>query len=209
MSEVAVVVEEPSTLLWDEIAAALATQGYIVLEQCLPMAMTYGLIAHLASVESTLRQAGVGRNQDYQLNQTIRRDKIQWLEPDVPVVSDFLLWMDALRIALNERLFLGLFDFESHFAIYEPGAFYHKHYDAFHGASGRKLSTVLYLNEAWDNTKGGELVLYDGTGDKVVESIEPICGRMVIFLSEEFPHEVRVAYAKRQSIAGWFRIKPL
>lgn len=193
--------------LWDEIADALAARGYIVLEQALPASITQGLIAHLAAEAAQLKRAGVGRKQDYQLNDSIRGDKIQWLEPTTPAVGDFLAWMDALRIGLNQRLFLGLFDYESHFALYEPGAFYHKHVDAFRGQSGRKLSTVFYLNNEWDENNGGELVLYDGASDQVLERIAPLCGRLVIFLSEDFPHEVLPARIKRHSIAGWFRIK--
>ncbi len=193
--------------LWDEIADALVDRGYIVLERALPIEITAGLIAHLAEKESQLKRAGVGRKQDYQLNDAIRGDKIQWLEPSVPAVSDFLAWMDALRIGLNQRLFLGLFDYESHYAIYEPGAFYQKHVDAFRGQSGRKVSTVYYLNESWNANNGGELVLYNGADGQPLERIAPFCGRLVIFLSEDFPHEVLAARAKRQSIAGWFRIK--
>lgn len=202
---------DPQTFesLCDEIADALATRGYIVLEQALLPAITQGLVAHLAAEEAQLKRAGVGRKQDYQLNDAIRGDKIQWLEPTTPAVCDFLAWMDALRIGLNQRLFLGLFDYESHFALYEPGAFYHKHVDAFRGQSGRKLSTVFYLNDDWDENNGGELVLYDGASDQVLERIAPLCGRLVIFLSEDFPHEVLAARAKRQSIAGWFHIKSL
>lgn len=192
---------------WDEIADALAARGYIVLEQPLPAAITQGLIAHLTGEAAQLKRAGVGRKQDYHLNDAVRSDKIQWLEPNTLAACDFLTWMDALRTALNKRLFLGLFDYESHFAIYEPGAFYGKHVDAFRGQSGRKLSTVFYLNNDWDENNGGELVLYDGASDQVLERIAPLCGRLVIFLSEDFPHEVLTARATRQSIAGWFRIK--
>lgn len=199
----------PSSSLLDEIAAALMGPGYVLLDQCLPAAVTQGLIAHLATQEAQLTRAGVGRNQDYQLNDNIRNDKIQWLESDAPAIRDFLAWMEAVRIGLNQRLFLGLFDYESHYAIYEPGAFYGKHVDAFRGKSGRKLSTVLYLNEKWDKNNGGELVLYDGASHGILKRIAPICGRLVIFLSEDFPHEVLAATAKRKSIAGWFRIKPL
>lgn len=209
MPEISCVNSPTFVRLVDEIAAALADRGYIVLEQPLPVAITQGLLAHLAIEETQLKRAGIGRKHDYQLDDNIRSDKIQWLESTTPAVSDFLAWMDALRIGLNQHLFLGLFDYESHYAVYEPGAFYSKHVDAFRGKPGRKLSTVLYLNENWDKYNGGELVLYDGASDQQLERIAPLCGRLVIFLSEDFPHEVLPATAKRRSIAGWFRIKPL
>lgn len=209
MPEISCVNSPTFVPLVDEIAAALVDRGYIVLEQPLPVAITQGLLAHLAMEETQLKRAGIGRKHDYQLDDNIRSDKIQWLESTTPAVSDFLAWMDALRIGLNQHLFLGLFDYESHYAVYEPGAFYSKHVDAFRGKPGRKLSTVLYLNENWDKYNGGELVLYDGASDQQLERIAPLCGRLVIFLSEDFPHEVLPATAKRRSIAGWFRIKPL
>jgi SM-20-related protein len=36
--------------------------------------------------------------------------------------------------------------------------------------------------------------------------VPPKNGTLVLFLSEEFPHEVLVAKKTRYSIAGWFRI---
>lgn len=200
---------QPLDLLYDQIAAALAGPGYIVLEQPLPESLVQGLIANLAQQQDLLRHAGVGRQGDYQLNHTVRGDSIQWLEPGVPAVTEFLRWMDNLRAALNQRLFLGLCDYESHYALYEPGAFYQKHRDAFKGKPGRKVSTVFYLNPAWSAADGGELVLYDEAGDSELFRLAPECGRLVLFLSEDFPHEVLPASVKRQSIAGWFRIKPL
>ncbi len=196
-------------LLYDTIADALAGQGYLVLDAPLPDDLLTGLLLNLQQQQSSLSWAGVGRKGDYQLNNTIRSDAIQWLEPGVPVVTEFLSWMDRLREAINQRLFLGLFDYESHYAVYEPGAFYQKHRDAFRGTPGRKLSTVLYLNPQWDKAQGGELVLYDEAGENELLRVAPEYGRLVLFLSEDFPHEVLAAGARRQSIAGWFRIKPL
>ena len=109
-------------------------------------------------------------------------------------------------------MFIGLFDYEIHFAHYPVGAFYKKHLDAFRcnrqqGQSNRVLSTVLYLNHAWQLGDGGELLLYAEDDDnKVLETILPECGRLVIFLSEKLPHEVLPAKRERKSIAGWFRV---
>lgn len=196
-------------LLYDKIADALAGPGYILLQNPLPGDLCNGLLLNLQQQDTALNPAGVGRQGDYQRNNTIRGDAIQWLEPGVPAVTEFLCWMDKLREALNQRLFLGLFDYESHYAVYEPGAFYQKHRDAFRGKPGRKLSSVLYLNPEWDKTQGGELVLYDEAGENELLRLAPEYGRLVLFLSEDFPHEVLPATTRRQSIAGWFRIKPL
>jgi SM-20-related protein len=34
----------------------------------------------------------------------------------------------------------------------------------------------------------------------------PTYGTLVVFLSDEFPHEVLKAHRDRYSIAGWFRV---
>lgn len=201
--------QPPPESLLDQIAGALATSGFIVLDQPLPETLVDGLIRNLQVQQSSLKPAGVGRRGDYQRNQDIRGDAIQWLEPGDFAVTEFLCWMDKLRLGINQRLFLGLFDYESHYAVYSPGAFYQKHRDAFRGNPGRKLSTVLYLNRHWDPVAGGELVLYDEAGEDELIRVAPECGRLVVFLSEDFPHEVLPATQARQSIAGWFRIKPL
>ena len=204
-------VNDPAALesLFDQIAAALAGPGFILLDQPLPAPLIRGLIANLQTQQATLKPAGVGRQGDYQLNQSVRGDAIQWLEKGDLAVTEFLHWMDKLRLGINQRLFLGLFDYECHYAVYNPGAFYQKHRDAFRGNPGRKLSTVLYLNPGWDPAAGGELVLYDEAGENELIRVAPECGKLVIFLSEDFPHEVLPAKHLRQSIAGWFRIKPL
>ncbi|MCE3253859.1 MAG: 2OG-Fe(II) oxygenase [Cellvibrio sp.] len=195
--------------LFDQIADALAGPGFIVLDQPLPGSLIQGLIDNLHQQQNSLKPAGVGRQGDYQLDQSVRGDAIQWLEPGDPAVTEFLYWMDKLRLGINQRLFLGLFDYECHYAVYQPGAFYQKHRDAFRGNPGRKLSTVLYLNSGWDPVAGGELVLYDEAGADQLIRVAPECGKLVLFLSEDFPHEVLPATQLRQSIAGWFRIKPV
>lgn len=207
--ECCLMVTKDSESLFDHIADALRSTGYCILDHKLPPGLPDHLRNELQTAAALLKPAGVGRGGDYQRNQGIRRDKIHWLEPVTPAVTEFLAWMDELRQGLNQRLFLGLFDYESHFAVYEPGDFYQKHLDAFKGSRGRRLSTVLYLNEGWSEADAGELVLYDEAGERILERVAPKNGRLVIFLSEEFPHEVLPAKQTRFSIAGWFRVNPL
>ena len=192
---------------YDEIADALAGPGFIILDGVFPRQLTQGLVDLIANREDKLKRAGVGREGNYRLNDSVRGDAIQWLESGDEPVTEFLSVMDKLRQALNERLYLGLFDYEAHFASYAPGAFYKKHSDAFRGKPGRKLSSVFYLNPDWDLAAGGELVLYDEAGEQELVRVAPECGRLVLFLSENFPHEELPARQSRQSIAGWFRIK--
>ena len=119
-----------------------------------------------------------------------------------PVVH-YLDKMENLRQELNCQLFLGLRDFETHFCRYPNGGFYKKHVDNFRGQGRRKITTVLYMNESWQQGDGGEIVMYD-MQDNELFTLEPLAGRMVFFMSEDFPHEVLPTQKKRESIAGWF-----
>lgn len=199
--------------LLDTIAAALVEPGYLVLQQALPPQLLTQLLEHFSQCE--FRPAGIGRQADFQMQASVRSDHIHWLAvsagEEQRAIRDFLGWMDAVRIGINRRLYLGLSDYESHFASYEAGAFYKKHRDAFSGQARpgqaeRVVSTVLYLNEAWQQGDGGELVLYAEDESGVLATIAPEFGRVVIFLSEKFPHEVLPARRERKSIAGWFRV---
>jgi SM-20-related protein len=128
-----------------------------------------------------------------------------WLSEIHPIEQAYLDAMDALKMQLNRQLFLGLRDFEAHFAHYPPGHFYQRHVDAFRGQSNRIVSSVFYLNPDWSEQDDGQLVLYKAGSDKPLQIVQPRFGSMVLFLSEQFPHEVRPARRDRYSIAGWFR----
>lgn len=157
-----------------------------------------------------LQPAGVGRRQDHQINLTIRKDKIHWLDNSTPAQHAYLQQMEQLRVDINQALFLGLFDYEAHFAVYEAGAYYRKHRDQFSGQRARVLTTLAYLNENWQKTSGGELALYHPDDENaLIRLVEPTAGTFVCFLSERIPHEVLATHAQRASIAGWFRIRPV
>ncbi len=193
--------------LFNAIAASIHDKGYVVLPGALPPHVAENLIETLAHIqEASFNQAGVGRGDHQLLNPFIRRDKIHWIDPTFANAQDWLAWTARLQVALNRRLLLGLFSFESHFALYEPGDFYQKHVDAFKGASNRVLSIVTYLNRDWEPCQGGELVLYHPTTGDVLTKVTPAFGSVVVFLSEEFPHEVLAANRTRYSVAGWFRV---
>jgi len=114
---------------------------------------------------------------------------------------------EQLRLTLNRTLQLGLFEFESHFARYSEGASYARHLDQFRGDSHRKLSCVLYLNENWTAQDGGELRFYLNGDGPEFEDVLPQGGRLVVFLSGQFAHEVLPATRERMSIAGWFKTR--
>ena len=91
-------------------------------------------------------------------------------------------------LALNRAFFLGLEDYESHFALYPPGAFYQKHLDRFRDDDRRTLSAVFYLNADWQPEQGGALRLYPEGGGEL--DVLPTAGTLVLFMSAELPHEV-------------------
>jgi len=150
--------------------------------------------------------AGIGRGQEQHRNTRVRRDRTRWLDGSTLAQCRLLDEMEHLRLAVNRALFLGLFDLEAHFAVYDPGAFYRRHLDAFNGNNGRVLSAVLYLNEQWRDDEGGRLRLWpDPDAATPVMEVTPRAGTLVCFLSDRIPHEVMEASRQRLSIAGWFR----
>ena len=183
-------------------------QGWCVLDAFFSSTLIDSLCAEVASLlDSDMQQAGVGRKYDHQIVLDTRRDCIQWIDGESPTREAFLTVMEALRVTLNRALLLGLFDYEAHFARYYENGFYEKHLDAFKGQSNRVLSTVLYLNDDWVDGNGGELVIFDEHNPQLeLLRIAPKKGRFVVFLSEDFYHQVNVSKTTRHSIAGWFRV---
>jgi len=194
-----------NTLL-DTVADSISTHGCVVLDNALPANLAVGLLQHFKSLDDEkFRRAGIGRENDFQVNRFVRTDEIHWLDGSHPVTREYFEWMEYFREGMNLRLFLGLFDYECHYAYYDAGAFYKKHVDAFRGSNTRILSTVLYLNPDWTPDDGGELVMYTPDGQSVIDTIAPRFDRLVVFLSEEFPHEVLLTKVSRYSLTGWFR----
>ncbi|HHP0458892.1 TPA: 2OG-Fe(II) oxygenase [Vibrio harveyi] len=182
---------------------ALSTHGYYIWDDFISQEE----VAELRDcIPNDWKKARIGRNDDVTRIETIRSDKIQWLKRDMGApVASFLDKMEEIRLEANRHFFLGLFEYEAHFAKYEKGDFYQKHLDCFKGNENRRLTTVFYMNESWSEEDAGELVVYD-LNDNKIATIPPRSGRLFVFLSEQFPHEVLPTNAERFSIAGWFRI---
>ena len=148
--------------------------------------------------------AAIGRGATKTVHEKIRGDHIQWLDAGHHAAVDgYLALMEQLRIEINQSLFLGLEDFESHFALYPPGSFYKKHVDRFRDDDRRTLSSVAYLNENWLPEQGGALRMY--LEDGRIHDVMPQAGTLIIFMSAQWPHEVMPATRDRLSVTGWFR----
>ncbi|MCL9776894.1 2OG-Fe(II) oxygenase [Vibrio methylphosphonaticus] len=180
----------------------LDSQGYYIWDDFLSPEQVDALKACLPE---NWKKACIGRNDEEVRESAIRSDKICWLSKDLgEPVQQFLSKMEMIRQAANQNFFLGLFEYEAHFAKYEKGDFYQKHLDCFRDNENRRLTTVFYMNDEWSKEDGGDLVVYD-LDDNELTRITPKSGRLLVFFSEQFPHEVLPTHRERFSIAGWFR----
>lgn len=199
----------PNDKMLDVWAEELGSQGLVIadpLPPILPPTLLRSLQGRARQV--AYKPAQVGRVKR-RLAREVRSDEIAWVSAANAVDAQWLQWLDALQLGLNRRLFLGLTHHETHYALYPAGARYHRHRDAFakEGSSNRIVSLVLYLNDAWPEAAGGQLVLYPSadSGAGASKQVTPLPGRLVLFLSADLPHEVLPAQQNRYSLAAWFR----
>jgi SM-20-related protein len=150
--------------------------------------------------------ARIGSGESLQRRKDIRGDATCWIAPPLlPAERTLLRQLEGLRVELNARTMLGLFETELHYAWYPPGAGYDRHVDQPYGHAQRQVSVVLYLNEDWTPASGGELRIFDAAGGH--RDIEPIAGRLVSFLTPGREHAVLPTQRDRFSISGWFRAR--
>lgn len=199
-------------------ARDLAERGWTTFGDLLAPADVAALAAEAREMfeAGQFRHAGVGRGAGHAVRSDIRSDDIHWLDEHAATPAQARYWeaIEALRIALNQELFLGLSYFEGHYAVYPPGARYHKHLDRFSDADERVISCTFYLNQGWQAEHGGALRLYlpgSAAGGQADEHIDvlPAAGTCVLFRSDTFHHEVLPASQTRLSVTGWFRRRPL
>lgn len=190
--------------VFDAIADGLAEEGYAIADNFLNASEVRGILESGEFHDSIQRfkKAGIGKNQNSQINEAIRGDYIHWLDRTTasPAVNVYLDRINALREFLNQALFLSLKDQEVHLTVYPVGSFYKRHLDQFKKDDHRKLSVICYLNENWKEENGGQIRLYLPSGEK---DIFPFAGRLVCMRSDQIEHEVIAANRERLSITGW------
>ena len=191
----------------ENILNEIEQQGWSVQENFFSITLIQELKKTLTSLrdKGTLKQAGIGRESKYHIEQSVRSDEISWFDENnlSKHQQDFLEITQELQNSLNEKFFLGLFELEIHFALYAPNAFYKRHLDQHKNQDTRVITIITYLNENWDKDDGGELQLYLNNGRTI--SVVPKAGTLVCFMSAEFEHEVLPAKRERASLTGWFR----
>jgi SM-20-related protein len=192
----------------------LAHQGFTVIDNYLPSDLVQQLRQQALNLrkKGIMRQAGIGKSDNNKIISEIRGDSIFWLDNAGHSIeqSKYITCMQALQEQLNRYFFLSLAEFECHFAVYDPGTYYLKHLDQFKGQQERQISAVLYLNDDWQSSDGGELRLYIDKRDHSKHlDVSPVGGRLVLFQSGEFYHEVLSAKRARVSLTGWFRTRTL
>ena len=188
--------------LYETITQALVDDGYAIINNAFENSLPSFLLT-TAQDKSLYKQAAI--SQTTLVNTNKRSDKTKWIDADDFAQSQYLQIMQGLQNYLNHSLYLGLSYYESHFALYEDGDFYERHLDSFKASKNRIVTTVYYLNKDWHKNDGGELIIYNKC-NKQVQTVSPSSNTLVVFLSEEFPHEVLVSSKNRYSIAGWFRV---
>jgi len=163
---------------------------------------------HERRAAGTFTSAGIG-NQQKIVEQQIRGDEILWLDEaaSTPEEAAFLERIGQFVDYVNQTCYLGLRDYEFHYALYPPGTFYKRHLDQFRSDSRRKISIIFYLNADWKENDGGQLALYlpnEGRNEQTV-TVEPVGGRLVCFESGRLEHEVLPATRERLSVTGWLK----
>ena len=185
----------------------IADDGYAVVHNFLPAPVVAALAleARRRDAAGEFCAARVDRGARRSQRSDIRGDRMLWLDERSPASAEVPLWqaIEALRAALNQTLYLGLFSFEGHYALYPPGTSYGRHRDQFSDDDARRLSCVWYLNDGWLPEHGGALRLYVADGD--VHELLPLGGTLACFLADRFEHEVLSASRERLAVTGWFR----
>lgn len=201
------------TTLVQAMAGDFVKQGWAVRENFLELARWQALAAEAEQLweQGAFRKAGIGRVAAQHVDAGIRGDYTLWLDAQLtPAAAGFAAReLEALRSRLNAAAYLGLFEFEGHFAKYPAGARYARHLDQPRGSEARRVSVVLYLNENWQAVEGGELCLYPPgrlpAAAATTVRVLPRGGTLAIFASADTYHEVRVARRARLSLSGWLR----
>lgn len=189
----------------ETISANIAAKGYVIIDDLLLETDLQKIKNRFKELqqEEEFQKAGIGKQAHFTINNSVRGDFIRWIDPKDKHAAVYFLYeyINELIINLNRTCYLGIKDYQSHYAFYPKGKGYLMHRDRFKNNPHRIISFVFYLNENWQQGDGGELVLYN-EDKKMIETIAPKQNRLAVFLSETL-HEVLNCNTERKSITGW------
>lgn len=189
----------------------IADKGWSVTENFLPLSLAENLNKEIKDLwkEGDFKEAGIGRGENLELKPEIRTDRIHWLnwENLGPASGEYWNIICLLKESLNRNFFLNLVSFEAHFAAYPPDSFYKKHLDQFKGIRHRMISCILYLNEKWEESNGGQLRIYADKNSASYIEVIPRLNTFVCFRSDTTYHEVLPTNKQRYSLTGWLRVR--
>lgn len=154
--------------------------------------------------DNLMTAAGIGNNTIMDSNQKMRGDQIYWMDKshDNIYEQEFLQLAEDFIERLNSTCYTGINGYEFHYAVYPEGSFYKRHRDQFKNDNNRKYSLINYLNDNWQETDGGQLMVYQ---DQSVQAVSPQSQTAVFFKSDELEHEVSLANRQRMSVTGWLK----
>lgn len=188
---------------YEKLIQNLIDKGWSCHDHFLNSTQCLDLIAEANSMP--LKQAHIGNGAKKQQAIEIRNDSIFWLDEKSKSAfqKNYFDEVDKIKDAINRELYLGLKQFEGHFALYQPEGFYKKHLDQFANNHERLISIITYLNSP---EQGGELRLYKRDNPEEIDcDLAPRAGMMVCFLSNQIYHEVLPTMKPRYAITGWLR----
>ena len=197
--------------LLDYISQEIYNNSYVVVDDFVDEGFRKALLKEQIDLlnQGQFTKAAIGKGDQRQVRTETRSDEVLWMDSTALSPLQAIFWEKVAEVqqVLNRRCFLGLKSFEGHFARYPIGSFYKRHLDQFHAVPHRIVTIILYLNESWTEADGGQLRMYfpQEDGSERMEDVLPLGGRLVVFLSEEIPHEVLPTQKDRISITGWLR----
>ncbi len=191
----------------DHINSALEESSWFFMENYLEDHLCDSLRESFVDKENlaSFSKSKIGRGSKSSENSLIRNGLIRWIEDwnQNESLSELNKHLIKMMKSIGSYFRLPLKRFEAQFSIYSKGGFYNRHLDQHQNSRHRHISICLYLN---DCEEGGELILYKkGSQSEVEKIIKPRKGTLVVFISKDIPHEVKLVESTRHSITSWFR----
>ena len=198
---------------------ALERRGFAVIPEFISSAEVEELRFEMDALQAAggFHKAGVGQGTDHTIEPGVRTDSICWIEQEnaTPVQKKYINKLTDVRDRIRDYFRLPLSEAEYYYAIYPPGGYYRRHYDNFAGESRRLITALLYLNQGWQVSDGGELCIYPPAKNHRIlfpgwsaesQSVRviPESGTLALFLSVYMPHSVTRAGRERRSMGVWF-----